>query len=504
MLKLRNLRLGNTFLETFMLRFGNVLQTFMAKERFEIYLYLFSDLCASCHGQLRLFKLNLKFSNRFKVIYEYIYLYICICCRDLLSYKLASYPGVFAIKLYTLVYFSPKVKLLMRKSYYKNQRINLIGLAHVAKAYSRNRLFLGPNRPYWRELRPLVTPWVKSIKEGTDPWRNQKWALLSQCPGELPSSLSLSSPSLALLCFSILCCSYLLVKGLTRQANLLLNIASSKNSLSLSLSSSSPQMGRLRYSGTGCLATIISIDPQMGWLHYSGTGCLATIISINPLPYPSSPKVGRLHYSGTGCLATIISIDPQMGWLHYSGTGCLATIISIDPQMGWLHYSGTGCLATIISIDPQMGWLHYSGTGCLATIISIDPQMGWLHYSGTGCLATIISINPLPYPSPPKVGRLHYSGTGCLATIISIDPKVGRLHYSGTGCLAAIISIDPKVGRLHYSGTGCLATIISIDPQMGWLHYSGTGCLASIISIDLTLSFSPLFSYGETREYGSR
>ena len=70
----------------------------------------------------------------------------------------------------------------MRKSYYKNQRINLIGLAPVAKAYSRNRLFLGPNRPYWRELRPLVTPWVKSIKEGTDPWRNQKWALLSQCP----------------------------------------------------------------------------------------------------------------------------------------------------------------------------------------------------------------------------------------------------------------------------------------------------------------------------------
>ena len=115
MLELRNLRLGNTFLETFMLRFGNVLETFMAKERFEIYLYLFSDLCASCHGQLRLFKLNLKFRNRFKVICEYIYLYIYICCRDLLSYKLASYPGVFAIKLYTLVYFSPKVTLLMRK-----------------------------------------------------------------------------------------------------------------------------------------------------------------------------------------------------------------------------------------------------------------------------------------------------------------------------------------------------------------------------------------------------
>ena len=78
MLELCKLRLGNTFLETFMLRFGNILETFMAKERFEIYLYLFLDLCASCHGQLRLFKLHLKFRNRFKVIYEHIYLYIYI------------------------------------------------------------------------------------------------------------------------------------------------------------------------------------------------------------------------------------------------------------------------------------------------------------------------------------------------------------------------------------------------------------------------------------------
>ena len=154
----------------------------MARERFGIYLYPFSDLCASCHIQLCLFKLNLKFRNRFKVIYEYIYLYIYIRYRDLLSYRLASCPGVFAIKLYTLVYFSPKVMLLVRKSYYKNQCINSIGLAPVAKAYFINRLLLRPDRPYWRELRPLVTPWVRSIKEGTDPWTNEIWALLSQCP----------------------------------------------------------------------------------------------------------------------------------------------------------------------------------------------------------------------------------------------------------------------------------------------------------------------------------
>ena len=78
MLELRNLRLGSTFLETFVLRIGNILETFMARERFGIYVYPFSDLCASCHIQLCLFKLTLKFRNRFKVIYEYIYLYIYI------------------------------------------------------------------------------------------------------------------------------------------------------------------------------------------------------------------------------------------------------------------------------------------------------------------------------------------------------------------------------------------------------------------------------------------
>ena len=145
------------------------------------FVYAFSwTYVASCLGQLGLFKENLKIRIKVKAIYVNIYLFIYVFCCALLSCKLAAYPGAFAIKMYTLVYFSPKVNLLERKYHHKNQSINLIGLAHVGKAYSRNRLFLGPNRPYWRELRPLVTPWVKSIKEGTDSWRNQKWALLSQ------------------------------------------------------------------------------------------------------------------------------------------------------------------------------------------------------------------------------------------------------------------------------------------------------------------------------------
>ena len=222
-LELRNLRLGNTVQETFRLRSGNTVETFIDTKHFPICLCLFLDLCASCRGQLGLFKENLKVRIRVKAIYVNIYLFIYVFCCALLSCKLAAYPGAFAIKMYTLVYFSPKVTLLERKYHHKNQSINLIGLAHVGKAYSRNRLFLGPNRPYWRELRPLVTPWVKSIKEGTDPWRNQKWALLSQCPGKLPSSLSLSSPSLALFCTSVLYYDYLLVKGFTVTGKLVPN-----------------------------------------------------------------------------------------------------------------------------------------------------------------------------------------------------------------------------------------------------------------------------------------
>ena len=151
----------------------------MAGKRSKAYLRLFSDLCASCHIKLRSYTVNLEFDDKFKIIYNHIYLYIYDLYRCLLSCKWASYPGAFAVKTYTLVYFSSKASLLMIKSYDKNQSIDLIGLAHVEKAYSRNRLFLGHNRPYWRELRPLVTPWAWCIKEGTDPWRGEKRALLS-------------------------------------------------------------------------------------------------------------------------------------------------------------------------------------------------------------------------------------------------------------------------------------------------------------------------------------
>ena len=95
------------------------------------------------------------------------------------------------MKTNTLVYFSSKVVLLMIKSHDEYQSIILIGLAHAEKAYSKNRSIFVHNRSYWRELRPLVTPWAWRIKEGVEPWRFQK----RLNPSHVQVSLLLSSHS---------------------------------------------------------------------------------------------------------------------------------------------------------------------------------------------------------------------------------------------------------------------------------------------------------------------
>ena len=86
-----------------------------------------------------IYTVTLEFNGKFKRFYEYIYLYIGYSCRLRLSCEWASYPGAFVVKTYTLVYFSSKASLLMIRNHNKYQSIDLIGLAHVEKAYSKNR-----------------------------------------------------------------------------------------------------------------------------------------------------------------------------------------------------------------------------------------------------------------------------------------------------------------------------------------------------------------------------
>ena len=153
--------------------------------------------------------------GKYRQFYAYIYLYIYKSCQLRLSCKWASYPLAFAVKLYTLVYFSSKASLLMRKSHKKYQSINLIGLALARKSYVKNQSFSDHKRSYWRGLRPLVTPWTWCIKEGIEPWRGQiGFSCLMSKVSLLP--LSLSSPSLALVLVVVLLLfyyGYVLVKG---------------------------------------------------------------------------------------------------------------------------------------------------------------------------------------------------------------------------------------------------------------------------------------------------
>ena len=73
---LRNLQLGNTVNETFSRRSGNTVETFLAGQYYGTYVHLFADLCASCFTKLRKYEMDLEFNDRFKVIYNHIFLYI--------------------------------------------------------------------------------------------------------------------------------------------------------------------------------------------------------------------------------------------------------------------------------------------------------------------------------------------------------------------------------------------------------------------------------------------
>ena len=135
---LRNLLLGNV-LETFSVLVGSTEDTSLAGKDFRAYLFPYSDLWASRRIYLYIYTVILEFYDKFGRFCKYIYLYMYNSCHLRLSCKWASYPLAFAVKSYTLVYFSSKASLLMIKSHKKYQSIDLIGLALAEKAYIKNR-----------------------------------------------------------------------------------------------------------------------------------------------------------------------------------------------------------------------------------------------------------------------------------------------------------------------------------------------------------------------------
>ena len=149
-------------------------RTFLAGKHLVTYIFPFVDFWAARVYYLDAYTVNLELDDNFKAFYDLIYLYIYNVYRSWVSYNWATYPEAIFIKIYTLVYFSSKVIALIIKSHDKYQSTILIGLARAEKASFGNRSFLFHFRSYWREWRPLVTPWACCIKEGIGPWRSQK------------------------------------------------------------------------------------------------------------------------------------------------------------------------------------------------------------------------------------------------------------------------------------------------------------------------------------------
>ena len=138
-----------TFLETVVMWVGNTGTTFMKEISYRC---PYTDFWASCRIYLYRCTVSLVFCGKYRQFRTFIFLYMCKCLQLWLSYTCASYFLAFVVKLFTLVYFSSKARLLMRKSHKKYQSNNLTRLALVEKAYAGNRSFLGHNRSYWREL----------------------------------------------------------------------------------------------------------------------------------------------------------------------------------------------------------------------------------------------------------------------------------------------------------------------------------------------------------------
>ena len=169
------------------------------------YFCLFAHFWASRMFYSSIYTVNLELDDNFKGLFDLIYLYIYNVYRSWVSCKGATYFADIFTKTYTLVYFLPNVITLVIKSHDKYQSILLIGLGHVERANWEKQSIFGHNRSYWRELRPLVTPWTFCIKEGIEPWKSQKWSVTSHVQVRVPLlSLSLSLSPLLLSCHALL------------------------------------------------------------------------------------------------------------------------------------------------------------------------------------------------------------------------------------------------------------------------------------------------------------
>ena len=126
-------------------------RTFLAGKRLVTYIFPLADFWASRVYYFDTYTVNLELDDNFKVFFDLVYLYIYLFYRSWSSCNWAAYPEAILVKIYTLVYFSSKMIVLVIKSHDKYQSLILIGLARAEKASSRNWSVLDHYRSYWRE-----------------------------------------------------------------------------------------------------------------------------------------------------------------------------------------------------------------------------------------------------------------------------------------------------------------------------------------------------------------
>ena len=113
---------------------GNV----CAGKHLDIYIFLSAEFCTFRVDYLDIYIVNLDSGDNLTVLYNLIYLYIYNVYRSWASCSWATYPEAILVKIYTLVYFSSKMIVLVIKSHDKYQSLILIGLARAEKANSGN------------------------------------------------------------------------------------------------------------------------------------------------------------------------------------------------------------------------------------------------------------------------------------------------------------------------------------------------------------------------------
>ena len=173
------------------------------------YIFPSADDYASWIDYFDTYTENLESEYKIMIFCKLVYLYIFAFYLSWVSCDWATSSSVIS---YTLVYLSLKWIISVIRIHDKYQSDILVGLALTCQASFQIQYILFHCRSYWRELRPLVTPWADCIKEGIEHRIIQKRFMPSHAQVSLPllsvhSLLSLLS-LLLLLCFCFYCSCY--------------------------------------------------------------------------------------------------------------------------------------------------------------------------------------------------------------------------------------------------------------------------------------------------------